>query len=106
MTIGRDLDALAKRGLLAKVHGGATRVGPAAEEPTFASKSVRELTEKDAIAARAVTLIQPGTAIALTAGTTTWALARHLSSVPHLTVVTNSIPVAEVLHEAQRRTRR
>jgi DeoR/GlpR family transcriptional regulator of sugar metabolism len=40
-------------------------------------------------------------AIALTAGSTTWALARHLSAVPHLTVVTNSIPVAEGLHESQ-----
>jgi DeoR/GlpR family transcriptional regulator of sugar metabolism len=102
MTIRRDLDALARRGLLAKVHGGATRVEPSTEEPTFASKSVRELTEKDAIAARAVHLIQPGAAIALTAGTTTWALARHLAGVPHLTVVTNSVPVAEVLHETQR----
>jgi DeoR/GlpR family transcriptional regulator of sugar metabolism len=102
MTIRRDLDALAKRGLIAKVHGGATRVGPAAEEPTFAAKSVRELTEKNAIAARAVSLIQPGVAIGLTAGSTTWALARQLSAVPHLTVVTNSIPVAEVLHERQR----
>jgi DeoR/GlpR family transcriptional regulator of sugar metabolism len=102
MTIRRDLDALAKRGLIAKVHGGATRAGPSTEEPTFASKSVRELAEKDAIAARAATLVRAGAAIALTAGTTTWAFARHLVSVPQLTVVTNSIPVAEVLHESQR----
>jgi DeoR/GlpR family transcriptional regulator of sugar metabolism len=102
MTIRRDLDSLAKRGLIAKVHGGATRADPSTEEPTFASKSVRELSEKDAIAARAATLVRPGAAIALTAGTTTWVLARHLVNVPQLTVVTNSIPVAERLHESQR----
>jgi DeoR/GlpR family transcriptional regulator of sugar metabolism len=103
MTIRRDLDALAQRGLVAKVHGGATRTEPSSEEPTFAAKAVRALAEKNAIAARAVSLVRPGGAIALTAGTTTWALARHLASVPQLTVVTNSIPVAEVLHENQRR---
>jgi DeoR/GlpR family transcriptional regulator of sugar metabolism len=102
MTIRRDLDSLAKRGLIAKVYGGATRADPSTEEPTFASKSVRELTEKDAIAARAVSLVRPGAAIALTAGTTTWVLARHLANVPQLTVVTNSIPVARALHESQR----
>jgi DeoR/GlpR family transcriptional regulator of sugar metabolism len=102
MTIRRDLDALARRGLVAKVHGGATRNEPSTEEPTFASKAVRELAEKNAIAARAVALVRPGGAIALTAGSTTWSMARHLAGVPQLTVVTNSIPVAEVLHESQR----
>lgn len=102
MTIRRDLDALARRGLVAKVHGGAIRTEPSTEEPPFAAKAVRELAEKNAIAARAVTLVRPGGAIALTAGSTTWTLARHLADVPHLTVVTNSIPVAEVLHSSQR----
>lgn len=102
MTIRRDLQALAKLGRIVKVHGGAMRAGPSTEEPTFASKSVRELAEKEAIAAYAASLVQPSAAIAVTAGTTTWALARHLASIPQLTVVTNSIPVAEVLHENPR----
>ncbi len=102
MTIRRDLDSLAKRGLIAKVHGGATRAEPSTEEPTFASKSLRELAEKEAIGVRAASLVRPGAAIALTAGTTTWVLARHLVGIPQLTVVTNSIPVAELLHESQR----
>ena len=41
MTIRRDLESLADRGLLAKVHGGATTVSPgSAHEPGFAAKSV------------------------------------------------------------------
>ena len=101
MTIRRDLDTLAKRRLVAKVHGGATRADPSTEEPAFASKAVRELAEKEAIAAEAASLVRPGAAIALTSGTTTWALARHLVGVPQLNVVTNSIPVAEVLRDTQ-----
>ena len=44
----------------------------------------------------------PGTAIGISAGTTTHALAQRLVDVPGLTVVTNSVPVAEVLHRAAR----
>src|SRR6266542_3876570 len=51
----------------------------------------------DAIARQAAELLQPGTAVAVTAGTTTHAFAHHLARVPDLTVVTNSLPVAEVL---------
>ena len=52
MTIRRDLESLADRGLLAKVHGGATTVEPGlGDEPGFAAKSVRQRAEKAAIAA-------------------------------------------------------
>jgi len=99
MTIRRDLDMLDSRGLLTKVHGGATVVEHAsAVEPEFETKSLREPDEKATIAARAAELVTPGMAIAISAGTTTWALAHHLFEIPNLTVVTNSIKVAEVLH--------
>ncbi|BAL85947.1 putative DeoR-family transcriptional regulator [Actinoplanes missouriensis 431] len=103
MTIRRDLEALADRGLLAKVHGGATTVSPgSAHEPGFAAKSVRQRGEKTAIAMRAAALVSPGDAIALSAGTTTAELAQRLVDVPSLTVVTNSIPVADVFYRAGR----
>ena len=103
MTIRRDLDVLARQGLVAKVHGGATVVDrPSTEEPTFESKSLRERAEKEAIAARAAQLVHPGAAIGLTAGTTTWTLAGLLSGVPRLTVLTNSTRVADVFHQQQR----
>jgi DeoR/GlpR family transcriptional regulator of sugar metabolism len=58
--------------------------------------------EKEAIAAAAAELAKRGTAIGLSAGTTTYALALRLVEVPGLTVVTNSIPVADVLHSRGR----
>ncbi|MFH9726063.1 DeoR/GlpR family DNA-binding transcription regulator [Streptomyces sp. NPDC017254] len=102
MTIRRDLDALARQGMLAKVHGGAVPVVEAStHEPGFAAKSVLEPSAKDEIARAAAALVAPGSAIALSGGTTTYALARHLLDVPDLTVVTNSVRVADVFHEAQ-----
>ncbi|SFP42233.1 DNA-binding transcriptional regulator of sugar metabolism, DeoR/GlpR family [Amycolatopsis arida] len=101
MTVRRDLDVLASRGLVEKVYGGATSVGGTSiDEPGFEAKSVRQRAQKEAIAELAATLVRPGTAIGLSAGTTTWTLARALDHVPGLTVVTNSIRVADVLRAA------
>jgi DeoR/GlpR family transcriptional regulator of sugar metabolism len=103
MTVRRDLEALAAQGLVAKVHGGATAPGPGStEEPGFAAKSMRQPHEKDAIAAAAAELVPPGTAVALSAGTTTHVLAAHLVDLPDLTVVTNSIPVSDVFYRSDR----
>ncbi|WP_166355366.1 DeoR/GlpR family DNA-binding transcription regulator [Phytoactinopolyspora limicola] len=100
MTVRRDLDVLAREGRLEKVHGGATRRVASAEEPGFEVKSLRQPVEKEAIAAAAAEMITPGSAIGLSAGTTTWSLARRLRGVGDLTVVTNSMRVADVLHGA------
>ncbi|MFC4335523.1 DeoR/GlpR family DNA-binding transcription regulator [Salininema proteolyticum] len=99
MTIRRDLDFLSELGKLNKVHGGATRVDlSAAAEPGFTAKKVREQAEKTAIAKTAASYVKPGQAIAISAGTTTWMMAQQLADTPQLTVVTNSIPVADVFY--------
>jgi DeoR/GlpR family transcriptional regulator of sugar metabolism len=99
MTIRRDLEVLHERGLIEKVHGGATAIeGSSLFEPGFTVKSTLMQSEKTLIAGCAVGLVTPGTAIAISAGTTTFALARRLTDVPGLTVLTNSVPVADVLY--------
>ncbi len=103
MTIRRDIAALARKGLVARVHGGATAVvGRSAEEPGFAVKSGLQTLEKAAIATAAAALVQPGDCVGLSAGTTTFAVGLELRHVPDLTVVTNSVPVADALHQAAR----
>lgn len=103
MTVRRDLDALARQGVLEKVHGGAVPVAEAStHEPGFEAKSSLEPTAKEDIARAAAALVAPGAAIALSGGTTTFALAHRLVDVPDLTVVTNSVRVADVFHAAQR----
>lgn len=103
MTIRRDLGLLHQRGLLEKTHGGAAALPDSAlYEPGFRVKSSLMQAEKSAIAAAAAMLVSPGTAIGLSAGTTTYLLALRLVDIPELTVVTNSIPVADVLHRRGR----
>ncbi|MFF2746355.1 DeoR/GlpR family DNA-binding transcription regulator [Kitasatospora sp. NPDC058048] len=100
MTVRRDLDALARRGLVHKVHGGAVRVeAPATGEPGFETKAHWELPAKEAIARAAAALVPPGSAVGLAGGTTTFAVARHLRAVEGLTVVTNSLRIAELLEQ-------
>jgi DeoR/GlpR family transcriptional regulator of sugar metabolism len=103
MTVRRDLDALARQGVVEKVHGGAVPVVEAStHEPGFEAKSALELSSKEDIARAAARMAAPGSAIALSGGTTTFALAHHLLEVSDLTVVTNSVRVADVFHAAQR----
>lgn len=103
MTVRRDIEVLAADGLVLKVHGGATAVaGRSADEPGFGVKSEMNTAAKAAIARVTATLISPGSAIAISAGSTTYAVAHALLHVPDLTVVTNSPRVADLLHIAQR----
>jgi DeoR/GlpR family transcriptional regulator of sugar metabolism len=103
MTVRRDIATLAGRGLVARVHGGATALdGRSTDEPGFLAKSAMALAEKAAIAEAAADLVQPGDSVALSAGTTTYAVAEALLGVPHLTVITNSLPTARLLHESAR----
>lgn len=103
MTVRRDLDQLDSAGVLTKVHGGALLASErSADEPGFSAKSNRNVAEKHAIAMAAAAEVNAGAAIGVTAGTTTWQLASHLAEIPNITVVTNSLRVAEVLYEAGR----
>ena len=99
MTVRRDLDVLQQDGLVERVHGGAVVAQLGGDEPGFENKLHREQAEKEAIARRAAHMAKAGMAVALSAGTTTWALARELAQSEGLTVVTNSL---DVWNELQR----
>jgi len=95
-TIRRDLDELAAQGLLHRVHGGAV-VTERSSEPHFEVKVAEAAEEKERIAARAVGLLAPDETIYLDSGSTTLAVARLLRGWDRLTVVTNSLPIANEL---------
>lgn len=98
MTVRRDLERLELAGTLTKVHGGAVPNGRSAEEPDFETKLGRARAAKAAIARVAVELVSPGDSVALSSGSTTWALTRLLPAVPRITVLTNSLAAAAELH--------
>ncbi|EAP97343.1 putative DeoR-family transcriptional regulator [Janibacter sp. HTCC2649] len=101
MTVRRDIERLDTDGLLERVHGGALALLPrATDEPGFTAKSSLMTAAKHAIALAAARLVDPGATIGISAGTTTYEFARAIRNIPHLTVVTNSVPVAQLLHES------
>jgi DeoR/GlpR family transcriptional regulator of sugar metabolism len=103
MTVRRDLEVLESQGHLLKVHGGATLLRESAvHEPVFATKRTLEHDAKMAIARAAAGLVEPGMAVAVSAGSTTYEVSRRLADVPRLTVVTNSVPAAEILYHGGR----
>ena len=102
MTVRRDLTVLAETGLVVKVHGGVTAVEPTSAVGGAESRRCGQVTSeraaKEAIAAEAVRLVEPGAAIGVSGGSTTLAFARRLIDVPGIMVVTNSLPVADFLY--------
>lgn len=102
VTVRRDVRVLEAEGLLDRRHGGAVLPGGFAGESGFPQRSMAATAEKTAIAEFAAGLVGEGEAIVVGAGSTTQELARRLARVPGLTVVTNSLLVAQALAHANR----
>jgi len=102
VTVRRDVRALEAEGLLDRRHGGAVLPGGLSREPGYPQKTHLAAAEKSAITDLAAGLVEEGDAIVVGAGTTTQELARRLARVPGLTVVTNSLLVAQALAHANR----
>lgn len=102
-TIRRDLQSLHERGLLERVHGGATLKAVGQPELLFSDKESKRSDEKKRIAAAALNLIKPHDTIYLDGGSTVLQLARLLEARSGLTVVTNSLMAASLLMESRHR---
>ncbi len=111
MTVRRDLEDLAERGMVERVYGGARMPGalrdsftsggiPLLREYTHTEKRRLHVEAKRAVALRAVQLIEEGDTVFLGAGTTAELMAGSLPDVA-LRVVTNSLAVFNLL-EASR----
>jgi DeoR/GlpR family transcriptional regulator of sugar metabolism len=99
VTIRQDLRALEEAGLLERTYGGAVfRAGQLnLEELSFNARQLRNRPQKEAIAQVAAALFQDGYSVALDSSTTAYALLPHLKRFDRITVVTNSLMVAESL---------
>ena len=94
-TIRRDLHRLALDGRIVRTYGGATL----ADRPAggVAPQPIRALAEKRRVAAAAARLVHDGQTIVVTSGSTAGEFARELVGHSDLTVITNSLDVAQVL---------
>lgn len=92
-TIRRDLLEMEAEGELRRVRGGAVANEDGREAPYRVRSAVR-VREKRAIAAAAAQLVEAGQTLFLDAGSTTATLAERLAGLSGLTVITNSVDVA------------
>lgn len=95
-TIRRDLIKLDRQGVISRSHGGVALKRFEAAQPTTNEKQQRNLAEKQAIAGYAASLVRPGDAVVLDAGTTTLEVARRLTHLP-LRVFTVDLHIALLL---------
>lgn len=95
-TIRRDLGKLAQTGVLQKVHGGA-KPAQLHSEGTFAERLAQDTTAKRIIADKLLTLVEPGDTIFIDTGSTTLAAANALTAIDDLTVITNSVRIAQMM---------
>lgn len=100
MTVHRDLEDLAARGLVRKFHGGVSALPTTVFESSSDFRMQRRTAHKDALARRALAFVEPGMSIMLDDSTTVLALARLLPDVGPLTVLTNYRQAIEVLVDA------
>jgi DeoR/GlpR family transcriptional regulator of sugar metabolism len=94
-TIRRDLHGLASEGLLELNHGGASVVRDS--DYSFMSKSMRNIEAKKTIAQLAAGLVDDGDQIFLDSGTTCFAMTAPLRGKKRLSVIVNSIRIAQEL---------
>jgi DeoR/GlpR family transcriptional regulator of sugar metabolism len=96
-TARRDLDVLEEQGLIQRVHGGAIPVRRAEPELPILQRGQEQASEKQRIGRAAARLVSDGETIFLGSGTTVLEVARNLRQRRNLTVITNSLPVLNIL---------
>jgi DeoR family transcriptional regulator, glycerol-3-phosphate regulon repressor len=95
-TVRKDLYDLERAGVLTKVRGGAV-LASGRHESAYDVRRGRESEAKLAIAREAAELVQPGDTVYLDYGTSTYALAQELTAMDGITVVTNALPIVNLL---------
>lgn len=100
-TIRRDLDFWDAHGVIKRTHGGAAFRNDAPGMPALEERTSREIEEKRHIAQATAARIRDGDSILIDGGTTTLELAKLLVDRP-LQVVTNSLPIANLLSSSRK----
>lgn len=95
-TIRKDLNVLARRSMLARVHGGAV-ITSGVDNLGYDERRHIAAGSKDAIGAAAAALVPNGASLFINIGSTTEAIARHLTGHRDLMVITNNLNVVDIL---------
>lgn len=96
-TARRDLESLALQGKAQRVHGGVISVEQAPPELPILEREKEQSDEKARIGRAAASLVADKETVFLGSGTTILEVARNLRDRKHLTVITNSLAVLNML---------
>ena len=96
-TARRDLESLALQGKAQRVHGGVISVEQAPPELPILEREREQPDEKTRIGRAAASLVADKETVFLGSGTTVLEVARNLRDRKQLTVITNSLPVLNML---------
>lgn len=102
-TIRRDLNALEKRGLVKRIHGGAVLLEGIHRELPLYVREQQSVSAKREIAAGAAKYIRDGQVIFLDASSTCTFLIKHFAAFKSLTIVTNGMKSAQELSKLNHR---
>ncbi|MFM9373331.1 DeoR/GlpR family DNA-binding transcription regulator [Streptomyces sp. Da 82-17] len=101
MTMHRDLDDLAQRHLLQKVRGRAVAFPALTMETATRFREGANVDVKEALCAAVAPRVTPGSTLLMDDSSTLFPLAGTIRDVPGLTVVTNSVGIAQRLGGAK-----
>lgn len=99
VTIRKDLKFLEDKGMLYRMHGGATLNNPYATDRHVNEKEKLNLSEKMMIGNAAAKLVTANDSILIASGTTVLALAKSIKPKDNLTVITSALNVAVELNK-------
>lgn len=99
VTVRKDLKLLEEKGLLYRMHGGATLNNPYATDRHVDEKEKIHGSEKMKIGAVAADLVTANDSILIASGTTVYYLAKNIKPKENLTVITSALNVALELNK-------
>lgn len=104
-TIRADLRELEAKNFIKRTHGGAIlknneeEVPKSEHDPSYGNRIHHNTALKEAIGLAAASIIDDGDSIMLDDGSTTFQVAKHLSDVKNVTVITNGLNICMELSE-------
>ena len=97
VSIRNDLSHLELKGLLIRTRGGAIKKQPVNFDLSLNQRLKKFFKEKQKIGRKAVEYIKEGDTIVMDSGSTTLKIAKNLDKFKQIKLITNSLPIAEMV---------
>lgn len=101
VSIRNDLKNLEKKGMLIRTRGGALKKQTSSFDVSLNQKLSTNLKEKKRIGLKASQQIKNGDRIVMDSGSTTIELAKRIRGFKNLKIITNSLPIADILADCK-----